>query len=82
MNAPHDLPELAQRLGLTREPLPASRKTYVTGSLPDVRVPQRDISLTNGETVSVYDTSGPYTDPTAEIDLKRGLPCVRDAFIV
>ncbi len=81
MNAPHDLPDLAQRLGLTREPLPASRKAYVTGSRPDLRVPQRDIQLTNGEQVSVYDTSGPYTDPAAEIDVRRGLPSVRAAWI-
>ncbi|WP_157269336.1 phosphomethylpyrimidine synthase ThiC [Azohydromonas aeria] len=81
MNAPHDLQALAQRLGLTREPLPASRKAYVTGSRPDLRVPQRDIQLTNGETVSVYDTSGPYTDPAAEIDVRRGLPGVRTAWI-
>ncbi|WP_066334478.1 phosphomethylpyrimidine synthase ThiC [Azohydromonas lata] len=81
MNAPHDLPGLAQRLGLTREPLPASRKAYVTGSRPDLRVPQRDIQLTNGELVSVYDTSGPYTDPEADIDVRRGLPSVRAGWI-
>src|SRR6516225_3848773 len=67
---------LDARLSLTREPFPASRKTYVEGSRPDVRVPMREISLSNGETVVVPDTSGPYTDPTAAIDVRTGLPPV------
>ncbi|ABM31427.1 phosphomethylpyrimidine synthase ThiC [Paracidovorax citrulli] len=78
MNAPD---KFAQLLALTREPFPASTKNYLIGSRPDVRVPVRDIALTNGEQVSVYDTSGPYTDPAAEIDVRRGLPSVRGAWI-
>ncbi|GAA6120545.1 phosphomethylpyrimidine synthase ThiC [Acidovorax sp. FG27] len=78
MNAPD---KFAQLLALTREPFPASTKGYLTGSRPDVRVPVRDIALTNGEQVSVYDTSGPYTDPTADIDVRRGLASVRGAWI-
>ncbi|KQR63136.1 phosphomethylpyrimidine synthase ThiC [Acidovorax sp. Leaf160] len=78
MNAPD---KFAQLLALTREPFPASTKSYLTGSRPDVRVPVRDIALTNGERVSVYDTSGPYTDPTADIDVRRGLASVRGAWI-
>ncbi|WP_019700882.1 phosphomethylpyrimidine synthase ThiC [Paracidovorax oryzae] len=78
MNAPD---KFAQLLALTREPFPASTKSYLAGSRPDLRVPVRDIALTNGEQVSVYDTSGPYTDPTAEIDVRRGLASVRGAWI-
>lgn len=54
---------LNERTRLTREPLPASRKVYVEGSHPGVRVPMREVSLTNGESVTLYDCSGPYTDP-------------------
>ena len=78
MNAPDKLDTL---LSLTREPFPASRKTYLTGSRDDLRVPLRDVSLTNGEVVSLYDTSGPYTDPSAVIDVTRGLPSVRSPWI-
>ncbi|HSV69039.1 MAG TPA: phosphomethylpyrimidine synthase ThiC [Methylibium sp.] len=78
MNAPERLAEL---LTLTREPFPASRKTYLEGSRADLRVPLREVALSNGETVSLYDTSGPYTDPTASIDVRRGLPGVREAWI-
>ena len=61
------------------EPLPNSRKVYVAGSRPDIRVPMREISQSDtpasfgGETnppVYVYDTSGPYTDPEARIDIR------------
>ncbi|MEK9802932.1 MAG: phosphomethylpyrimidine synthase ThiC [Curvibacter sp.] len=78
MNAPD---RLHQFLTLTREPLPASRKTHLTGSRPDLRVPLREIALSNGETVTVYDTSGPYTDPQADIDVRRGLPPLRADWI-
>ena len=78
MNAPDKLSAL---LTLTREPFPASRKVYLTGSRDDLRVPLREVALTNGEVISLYDTSGPYTDPDAVIDVQRGLPGVRDAWI-
>jgi phosphomethylpyrimidine synthase len=78
MNAPD---KFAQLLTLTREPFPASTKAYLEGSRPDVRVPVRDIRLTNGTQVSVYDTSGPYTDPQAAIDVRRGLPALRQGWI-
>ena len=84
MNAPDTLAreKFADLLSLTREPFPASCKTYIPGQLhPELRVPVRDIALTNGETVSVYDTSGPYTDPTAIIDVRKGLQTVRSAWI-
>ncbi|QEA13051.1 phosphomethylpyrimidine synthase ThiC [Comamonas flocculans] len=78
MNAPDSFPQLLAR---AREPFPSSSKAYIPGSRADLRVPVRDIRLTNGETVSVYDTSGPYTDPAVTIDVRRGLPSVRGAWI-
>ena len=73
--------KFASLLTLTREPFPASTKSAIAGSRPDLRVPVREVLLTNGEQVSLYDTSGPYTDPAADIDVRRGLPGVRDAWI-
>ncbi|OUM00246.1 phosphomethylpyrimidine synthase ThiC [Variovorax sp. JS1663] len=74
--------KFASLLTLTREPFPASTKsTIVSPRRPDIQVPVRDVHLTNGEVVSLYDTSGPYTDPAAEIDVRRGLPSVRGAWI-
>ena len=78
MNAPD---KIAQLLALTREPLPASTKGVMEGSRPDIRVPVRDVRLTNGREVSFYDTSGPYTDPKVAIDVRQGLAPVRAAWI-
>src|SRR6185369_1471813 len=79
MNAPETI---AQRLARTREPLPASRKTFAPGELhPAVRVPMREVGLSNGERVTLYDTSGPYTDPAADIDVRRGLADLRAEWI-
>ncbi|PZP25209.1 phosphomethylpyrimidine synthase ThiC [Pseudomonas kuykendallii] len=72
------------------QPFPRSQKIYVQGSRPDIRVPMREISLDvtptafGGEInapVLVYDTSGPYTDPAVQIDLRKGLGDVRSAWI-
>ncbi len=72
-------------------PFPGSRKIYVQGSRPDIQVPMREISQTDtggifgvekNPPIPVYDTSGPYTDPAVEIDLLRGLPDVRDGWII
>ncbi|SOY49935.1 phosphomethylpyrimidine synthase ThiC [Cupriavidus taiwanensis] len=69
---------------------PASSKTYLTGSRPDIRVPLRTILQTSTRTdkgemsnppIPVYDTSGPYSDPDVHIDLKAGLPAVRAKWI-
>ena len=81
MNAPEKNLSLDERLSLTREPFPASSKVYVTGSRPDVTVPMREIALTNGERVVVHDTSGPYTDLAAQIDVRRGLPPIRSSWV-
>jgi phosphomethylpyrimidine synthase len=71
-------------------PLPKSRKIYVQGSRPDIRVPMREISQSDTEAsfggeknppVYVYDTSGPYTDPDVAIDIRSGLPCPRAPWI-
>ncbi|HKM37103.1 MAG TPA: phosphomethylpyrimidine synthase ThiC, partial [Thiopseudomonas sp.] len=72
------------------QPFPNSRKIYVQGSRPDILVPMREISLTPTETdegieenapVFVYDTSGPYSDPSVSIDVRKGLCDVRSAWI-
>src|SRR5881296_2056726 len=60
-----------------------SSKVYITGSRPDLRVPMREIALSGGNPpLRLYDTSGPYTDPDAQIDLKRGLPPMRLPWIL
>jgi len=67
---------------VTTGPLPASRKIYVAGEKhPEIRVPQREILLSNKKTQSVYDTSGAYTDAAAKIDINQGLPKLRDQWI-
>jgi phosphomethylpyrimidine synthase len=58
-----------------------ARKTYVT-SESGLKVPMREISLTNGGSVRLYDTSGPYTDPSYEVDFERGLPALRSDWII
>lgn len=72
-------------------PLPNSRKIYVAGSRADIRVPMREISQSDTSTsfggeknppIYVYDTSGPYTDPEAQIDIRSGLPALRAAWIL
>src|SRR5215468_1943492 len=60
-----------------------SRKVYVTGSRADIRVPMREITLSGGNPpLRLYDTSGPYTDPDAFLDVKQGLPPLRLPWIV
>jgi phosphomethylpyrimidine synthase len=62
---------------------PASRKVYLSHpSRPDIRVPMRDIALSGDHPpIQLYDTSGPYTDPDVNVDLKRGLPPLREPWI-
>ncbi|WP_327068069.1 phosphomethylpyrimidine synthase ThiC [Kitasatospora sp. NBC_01302] len=69
------------RSASTGYPTPAWRKAYREGSRPDLRVPYREVQLTNGRTVPLYDTSGPYTDAAFEPDVRRGLPALRDPWI-
>ena len=72
------------------QPLPKSRKIYVEGSRPDIRVPMREITQSDTHTTSVaeknppltvYDTSGPYTDPNVGIDIRSGLAALRAPWI-
>ncbi|MEP7181387.1 MAG: phosphomethylpyrimidine synthase ThiC [Betaproteobacteria bacterium] len=71
-------------------PLPNSRKIHVAGSRSDIRVPMREIAQADtpasfgaekNPSLVVYDTSGPYTDPTASIDIRSGLPALRAPWI-
>jgi phosphomethylpyrimidine synthase len=72
------------------QPFAASEKFYVQGSSPDIRVPLRKVSQSDtpasfgaekNPPIYVYDTSGPYTDPAASIDLRMGLPALREGWI-
>ncbi|WP_353086902.1 phosphomethylpyrimidine synthase ThiC, partial [Stenotrophomonas sp.] len=85
------LQQQAQQLSesVTR-PIPGSHKIHVQGSRSDLQVPMREITLTRTPTlfggeenapVTVYDTSGPYTDPAVAIDLSVGLPALRAAWV-
>ncbi|WP_181768957.1 phosphomethylpyrimidine synthase ThiC [Streptomyces albidus (ex Kaewkla and Franco 2022)] len=56
-------------------------KGYLSGSRPDLRVPVRRVHLTNGKDVTLYDTSGPYTDPAIDTDVRRGLAPLRQNWI-
>ncbi|MES9886346.1 MAG: phosphomethylpyrimidine synthase ThiC, partial [Candidatus Sedimenticola sp. 6PFRAG1] len=72
------------------QPFPNSRKIHIEGSRPDIRVPMREIEQSptlindgNEENppIVVYDTSGPFSDPTVEVDLLKGMPDVRSTWI-
>ncbi|WP_374564129.1 phosphomethylpyrimidine synthase ThiC [Nitrosomonas sp.] len=72
------------------KPLPNSRKIYVQGSRADIQVPMREIRQTDTHAMNgseknppvwVYDTSGPYTDPAVKIDIRSGLPALRESWI-
>ncbi|MDR6921633.1 MULTISPECIES: phosphomethylpyrimidine synthase ThiC [Chryseobacterium] len=77
---------------ITRSPFPNSKKVYVEGTIHPVRVAMREIQLsptklTNGTLednppVTVYDTSGPYTDESSEINILKGLPRIREQWIL
>ena len=72
------------------KPLPKSRKVYVQGSRADIHVPMREISQSDthagmgaepNSPIFVYDTSGPYTDPEVKVDIRSGLPPLREKWI-
>ncbi|MCJ8165136.1 phosphomethylpyrimidine synthase ThiC [Pontibacter sp. E15-1] len=80
---------------ITRTPFPGSRKVYIPGQLHDIKVAMREISLEDTVTsflgveereqnpaVTVYDTSGPYTDEDAAIDVRNGLPRLREEWVL
>ena len=80
-----DHPHTIDPLHVTTGPLPASSKIYIEGLIhPEVKVGMRAISLSEGSgeaPLRVYDPSGPYTDATASIDIRRGLPELRRSWI-
>ncbi|MDR2222219.1 MAG: phosphomethylpyrimidine synthase ThiC [Flavobacteriaceae bacterium] len=77
---------------ISQTPFPNSTKVYIKGNLFPIEVAMREITLSptklsNGTTeqnpsVTVYDTSGPYTDPTIEIDIRKGIPRLREEWII
>ena len=79
---------------ITRHPFPNSKKIYVSGKVhPNIKVAMREISLsdtkhsmtgkmTPNEPVTVYDTSGPYTDPNKEINVHQGIERIREQWIL
>ncbi|HZR69879.1 MAG TPA: phosphomethylpyrimidine synthase ThiC, partial [Burkholderiales bacterium] len=91
MNAnPKFLAQTAHVDAAAVKPLPSSRKVYVEGSRPDVRVPMREIVQSDtpaafgaekNPPLYVYDTSGPYTDPGTRIDIRAGLAPLRAGWI-
>ena len=93
MSANPKVIDISERSGISTAPLAGSEKVYVRGSRDDIRVPFREIKLTDtpnrdpnlpgtpNEPVLVYDTSGIYTDPLAKIDIEKGLPAIRSAWI-
>ncbi|VEB39921.1 Phosphomethylpyrimidine synthase [Chromobacterium violaceum] len=88
MNAPVNKQMVVDAAAI--QPLPNSRKIYVEGSRPDIQVPMREIRQADTPTqfggeknppIFVYDTSGPYSDPAARIDIQSGLAPLRAAWI-
>jgi phosphomethylpyrimidine synthase len=79
---------------ISRSPFPGSRKVYVKGHLHDIEVAMREVKLNDTKLqgrfgaiepnppVTIYDTSGPFTDPDIAIDVKLGLPRLRERWIV
>lgn len=90
MNNNFDQQDLAELSADVRKPFPASEKVFIAGSAPDLQVPMRRIQQTPTLTqqgqdpnppIVVYDSSGAYTDPNVSIDLRQGLPALRNAWL-
>ncbi|MCH8347855.1 MAG: phosphomethylpyrimidine synthase ThiC, partial [Proteobacteria bacterium] len=80
MNRPEKFP----KINVTTGPIEGSRKIYVEGSRPGIRVPMKEIVLNEAAQeppLTLYDTSGPYTDPGAVIDIDKGLRPIRTGWI-
>jgi phosphomethylpyrimidine synthase len=85
--------KIPQEHVISRSPFPASKKIWVKGQLHDIEVAMREVSLSDTKIhnsfgltepnapVTIYDTSGPYTDVDADIDVKKGLPRLREKWI-
>ncbi len=80
---------------ITRDPFTGSKKIYVSGEIHDIKVAMREITLsdttntfspekppTSNDPIAVYDTSGPFTDPDIEIDVRKGIPKIREQWIL
>ena len=87
MTATQDAPTTA----VLHSRFPGSRKAYVAGPRSDMRIPTREVALTPSEgrfgdggnaAVRLYDTSGPYTDPDAHVDIRSGLPALRRPWVL
>ena len=84
--------QLPTEKSISTTPFPNSKKVYVKGKLHNIHVAMREVSLSetkvkgklsiSNEPVVIYDTSGPYTDPEAAIDVKKGLPRLREEWIL
>ncbi|MDF9841749.1 MULTISPECIES: phosphomethylpyrimidine synthase ThiC [unclassified Paenibacillus] len=81
---------LQENIIIIQSSFPGSKKVYVEGSRPEIKVPMREIELSStsgsfGEEenppVRIYDTSGPYTDPNYTVDITKGLPSIRSIWI-
>ncbi len=90
INAEQFLDKITRLDRSTRTPFTNASKVYVQGSRSDILVPMREIRLSDTLTengrepnapVRVYDTSGPYSDPAARVDLRAGLPAIRATWI-
>ncbi len=86
---------IPDRSVITREPFPRSKKVYIKGHIHDIRVAMREVEfdysdsmlsvnrgIAKSSSITMYDTSGPYTDPRVEVDVHSGLPAMRDKWIL
>jgi phosphomethylpyrimidine synthase len=88
---PEDFVNKTARLSAeVTQPFPRSKKIFIEGSRPDIRVGMREVECSattstseaeENPPVTIYDTSGPFTDPDVSIDLMKGIPEVRSAWI-
>ncbi len=83
--------QLPRKESITRTPFTGSTKIYVPGKLHDIQVAMREVSVDDaaikgpggcGSVVTIYDTSGPYSDPALDIDVHKGLPRLREKWIM
>jgi len=85
--------KLPKQEQITRTPFPASKKVFVKGEIHNIDVAMREITLedtrdkfskknSKNAPVTVYDTSGPYTDESVKIDVKKGLEPIRQNWIL
>lgn len=83
--------QLPRKESITRTPFAASKKIYVPGKIHNIQVAMREVSVEDaaikgpggcGSVVTIYDTSGPYSDPALDIDVHKGLPRLREKWIM